>query len=121
MTYKEIYEMDPLELFEWMKTEFDYKLPEQIKTVDDMEQAAALMMKLSSYQNYLAALLAYGKIATRKEKRDSEKELWEDMVDRKTIVERMLKAVEFSYTTLSRAVTIKIQNDKELYMNDGSI
>ena len=61
-------------------------------------------------------------IATREAKRGGDKDLYEDMVDRKEAVERMTESVKQQYSAVSRAVTIHIENNKELHMNmDGGI
>ena len=117
MTYRDIFSMQPLDMIEWASEEFGFELPEQIQTASDMELASKLMMQITGHRSYLNELLAYAKVSVRETKRNGSKEEWEDMVDRKEILERFLKIADDAYSTLSRAVTIKTSNDREFYMN----
>ena len=115
-SYAWVFSRTPMELVEWMSGEFGVEMPARIQTAADMEEASALMMRISGHRAYLNELLAYAKVAVREAKRSKDKEEWEDMVDRKEIAERFLKIADDSYAALSRAATIKMSNDRELFM-----
>lgn len=118
-TYDDIFTMDPQNLVTWLHEEFYVELPEKIESTTDMELASELLLQLSSQYSYLAELLSYAKIAVRKAKRSLPKEEWEDMVDRKEVIERRLDIAKQQYTAVSRAVTVKTEANKELLMGGG--
>ena len=114
--YQKILAKDPIELADWILREFYEDLPKEVITTQDMENASKMLLRLSSAYSYLSALLSYAKILARQAKRSGEKETYEDMVDRKEIIQNALDGVKQQYSALSRAVTIKIENNSELRM-----
>ena len=119
MDYEKILAKEPRELLKWLLSEFNVEQPKEILTVQDMELAAGLMLKLSGFYSYLCALLSYAKIATRDAKRGGDKRYHEDMVDKKDIIQNMTDSVKQQYASISRAVTIHQENNMELRMNSG--
>lgn len=118
--YQDIFSLSPIDLVSWLHNEFSISLPEKIETTDDMEAASQILLVLSEYFSYLSELLSYAKIAVRQAKRNSPKEQWEDMVDRQLAIERKLDSVKQQYSAVSRAVTIKTENNKEFFMSSSS-
>lgn len=114
--YSNILNMEPTELLRWLSSEFSVEMPEEILTIEDMNLAAKLLMKLSSYYSFLSLLLSYAKLSTRAAKRNGTKEEYEDMVDRKEIIQNMTESVKQQYAAISRSVTIRIENNQELRM-----
>lgn len=119
MDYQKVLEKGTIELIEWLNNEFSVDMPDEIMTPDDMDEAAKLLMQLSGYYSYLCSLFSYAKIYTRALKRGDDKEKYEDMVDRRDAIEKMLDAVKQQYAGVSRAVAIRIENNQELRMNSG--
>lgn len=117
--YQDIFSLSPIDLVSWLHNEFSISLPEKIETTDDMEAASQILLVLSEYFSYLSELLSYAKIAVRQAKRNSPKEQWEDMVDRQLAIERKLDSVKQQYSAVSRAVTIKTENNKEFFMSSS--
>lgn len=119
MTHEQVLSMQPAALAEWLAAEFLETLPEEITSVEDMEDAAKLLLKLSSSYSYLCALSSKAKIVSRDMKRSGDKEAYEDMVDRREAIGAITDAVKQQYSAVSRSVTIKIENDRELQMNSN--
>lgn len=117
MTYADVLRKAPADLLSWTDKEFSVEIPEEIHTPDEMKYAAKLLLKLSSYYSYLCSLLSYAKLETRYAKRNASKQDYEDMVDKKEIIQNAQERVKQAYTAISRAVTIKIENNRELQMN----
>ena len=111
--------MDPEKLVEWLKDEFLIDVPEEIITVEDMNEAAKLLLRLSSSYSYLCVLLSHAKIAVRALKRGTDKEAIDDMIDRKEAIQNITDSVKQQYAAISRNVTIKIENNRELQMNSS--
>lgn len=115
--YDSLMTEDPKKLHEYLFTTFRVTVPQTIISVDDMNKASQLLLKLASDFSYLVALSAYAKLCVRDAKRNKSTREWEDMVDRKEIIDKTTEMVKQDYTAVSRAVTIKQENNKELYMN----
>ncbi len=117
MDYLKLLRMDPAELLNWLTKEFSVQIPGEILTAEDMDNAAKTLLQLSNAYSYLCTLLSYAKIETRQQKRYGEKEDYEDMVDRKEIIQNMVDCIKQNYAAVSRSVTIRIENNQELRMN----
>ncbi len=115
-----ILEKEPTDLLEWLLSNFSVPVPELVVTMDDMSSASETLLKLSGIYSYLMTLLSYAKVKTRELERLKEKDLYEDMVDRKEVIQNFSDAVKQSYTAVSRAVTIRIENNNELRMGQGA-
>ena len=116
--YKTILSKGPEELLNWLVSSFTVEIPSALLSVEDMQYAAQIMSQLAGYYQYLNSLSAYAKIITRQIKRadDKTKEDYEDMVDKKEAINSIIEAVKMTYNALSRAVTIYIENNKELHL-----
>ena len=117
MEYSSILSMDPTRLLEWLLQNFTVNLPEEIISVEDMNNASKLLLKLTSYYSYMNSLLSAAKIAKRKSKRNATTEEYQNMVDRTEIIQNMVDVIKQQYAAVSRAVTIHIDNNNELRMN----
>lgn len=115
--YDSLLKKDPKDLFQFLFRSFKTQIPQVVFTIDDMNNASQLLLKLTSDFSYLVALSAYAKLCVRDAKRNKSKEEWEDMVDRKEVIDKVTEMVKQNYTAVSRAVTIKQENNKELFMN----
>ena len=118
MDYNHILRMEPMELIDWLTNEFSVDMPQEIITVEDMENASKLLLKLSGSYAYLSVLLAHAKIATRALKK-IDKTKYEVMMDRRDAISSMAEAVKQEYAGVSRGVAIKIENNRELQMNSN--
>ncbi len=119
MDYSTILNMDPDDLMKWLTREYVIQMPQEIVSVDDMNNAAKLLLQLSTYYSYLCTLLSYAKIRARKLKRDGDKQAYEDMVDRKEAIQNMTDSIKQQYAAISRGVTIRIENNQELKMTSN--
>jgi hypothetical protein len=106
-----------MELLEWLTPNFTVILPSEICSIEDMNNASKLMLRLSSSYSYLVGLSSAAKVLKREIKRGGKTEDFQDMVDRCEIIQGVTDIVEQQYAAISRAVTIHIENNKELKMN----
>lgn len=118
--FDQVLSKQPIELLNWLLDEFSIDIPSIIVTTQDMENASKVLLRLSGAYSYLMALLSYAKIRTREVKRSSQKEKYEDMVDRRDVIENVKDVVKQNYTAVSRAATICIENNNELKMGRGT-
>ena len=113
-SYEELLEMEPIDLLKYLEDNFLMEIPSEVLNAEDMETCSRVLLKASSSYSYLVTLLSYAKIATRNAKRSGDKTFYEDMVDRKEVIQNMTDMVKQIYTGVSRAVTIHIENNNEL-------
>ena len=120
MTYDTILYMDVKELIAWLDKEFVIILPENLHTVEALEQAEEMFSKLGNQYAYLSTLSSYAKVYVRELKRNKNnpKEMIEDMIDRKEAISRTMDVVDNLKSTLSRMLTTKQEIDKELNMTN---
>ena len=116
MDYKRLKDMKSFEFLCWLEETFPTRIPERVNTKEDMDAAAGELLRLSSEYAYISSLASWFKVATRDAKRNEPKADYEDMVDKKEAVENKQKAIEQSYKGISRAVSIRIENNAELRM-----
>lgn len=115
--YADILAKEPIELLDWLSETFAIDFPTKIESIEDMSLASETLLKLSSYHAYLCELLSYAKIAVRQAKRDLSKTEWEDYVDKQNAIDRRLDIVKQQYNAISRAITVKTETNKELFMS----
>ena len=117
-SYLDILEMDPLVFLNYL---------EQFKTdvscdVDSAESMSAAGKKLGDVANtfaFLTSLYSYAGVMKRQLARDGKTVDYQDMVDKEEALERTMKAVDLQYKSLSKAITIHIKNNEEMYYTDG--
>lgn len=114
---KTVLSMPPVDLTNWITKQCVTDLPVVIYSKEDMDRAAELLLRLTNMYSYLNSLLSYAKIATRQMKRANDKIAYEDMVDRREIIQNATENVKQQYAAVSRAVSIRIENNRELSMN----
>ncbi len=115
--YESFFSLTPVELLNKLTKRFDYKIPEKIATKEDMENAQALMLKLTGDISYLFALQSYAKIETSRIKRLGLKEDSQDAIDKKEVIANFLDALKQQYNGVSRAVTIVLASNEEAKYN----
>ena len=118
MSFEELISMDTEIFFEWITYNFNTDVIDAVETEDDMRQASKMISRAIGNYSYLSSLLAYLKIKVRQEKRNKNKEIYEDLIDKREVVQEMVDATKMLYNGISRMVTIKIEIDKEMGMTD---
>jgi len=118
MTNEELFNLDPIDLLTTLMRITHVSLPEALDTPERMREASKATLKLGGWQSYLEELSAYAKCMVRDSKRTASTEEWQDMVDRKEAVDRVLKAIEAEYSALSRAATMEMDAKKSAQFED---
>ena len=105
MNIEQLLNMEPVDLVDWLVTEFTVDLPKTIKDSDDVKKAIELNLQLVAYESYLNQLLSDAEIYTRNAKRNGPKIEYEDMVDRRFAITNMRDTVKHQREALSRSFT----------------
>ena len=124
LTYREIFELDNFKFLRWLKEQFPIEMPSAVTSADEMESASKQMLLLSSEYSYISEISSYAKVYCRELKRlaDNDKEspelrmYYEDMVDKREAIDNKMNAIKQAYNGISRAVSVRIENNQELRM-----
>lgn len=118
MTNYQLLEMDPVELVDWLESEYLIELPTDVNSLDEMNKAGMLLGKLANTYSYLKILSAYAKLNVRRAKQQkSNKEKIDEAVDRREIFETFADTIKLQYTAVSRMITVRKQMDEESKMD----
>lgn len=96
------------------KEYFSFPIVQRVESPDDLQRVSEQMGILTGYSSFLASINMI-----RIAKNDGNKELADDLIDKKTIIENAFKSVNQSYACLSRRVAIHKDIMMELYMTDS--
>ena len=118
INWNNIAETEPAELLETIKKDFTTKLPVQVESVEDLQNAQKLLSKLASQYSFLIAVAVEIKGIKRRMKRDKEpKEKIDDMMEREEILTAYCESVKMNYNAVSRMITIRQQIYDEYKMD----
>lgn len=118
INWNNIAETDPEELLKSMKENFTTKLPVQVESVEDLQNAQKLLSKLASQYSFLTAVAVEVKGIKRRIKRDkAAKEKVDDMMEREEILTAYCDSVKMNYNAVSRMITIRQQIYDEYKMD----
>lgn len=120
LNYEDVLVMKPSELSKWVINQFvaPLEIPEKLETIEHLKDAAETLAKINNGRNYIDSLLIYISPKVREFKRNASKEEYQDMIDRRNILQEVTNLLNKNYEALSRLVTIKKMIDQEMYMND---
>ncbi|MBP3781713.1 MAG: hypothetical protein J6I68_00530 [Butyrivibrio sp.] len=119
MDFNYLKKMTPYEFLNWLNQTFPVHIPQKIVTIEDMDAASKELLSLISEYSYITELASWFKVATRDAKRTETKNDYEDMVDKKEAVEKKMEALKQTYAGISRAITIRTENNAELRMTSS--
>ena len=117
-SYLEILEMDPLPFLTYLE-QFKTDVSCAIEDAQAMQDAGNKLGVVANHYSFLTSLSSYAGVKKRQLSRDGRTMDYQDMVDKEEALERTMKAVDMQYRALSKAITVHIENNKELYMTDG--
>lgn len=109
--------LEPSALLQWLNENYLEDVPPAISTVDDLKNAGILLGRLTNTYSYLVSLSLYAKLKVREVKRNKEeKEIIDNAIDRKEIINSFTDIIKCQYNAVSRMVTVKKQVDEEMKM-----
>ena len=109
--------MDALEFVDYLAASFSYDIPTEITTVEEASSAGVLLAELSNNFSYLLTISSYLKIYIRMAKAEKDMKTANDYIDKKNAVDAFAEAMKQQYNAISRMITIRSDNMKELNMN----
>lgn len=117
-SYLDILAMDPLVFLNYLE-QFKIDVGCDVDSAESMSAAGKKLGAIANAYSLLTSLYSYAGVMKRQLSRDGKTSDYQDMVDKEEAVERTMKAVDMQYKALSKAITVHIENNKEMYYTDG--
>lgn len=83
-----------------------HDVPESMDTEYNISQMEVLLSRLPNSYAYIVTLLSYARHYVREYKRNGNKELYEDMMDKRDALESIASAIKLQYQGVSRKITL---------------
>lgn len=116
-TYEDISQMAPKDLAIWLNTNYLIDIPTTIETCDDLKKVGKLLGEITNVYSYVVSMSTFAKLSVREAKRHKlDKEVIDDYMDRKNVLEDFANTLKLQYTAISRMITVKKQIDDEMKM-----
>ena len=97
---KEVLELDPLDLLEWVVANMKIKIPNQI-TPENQEEAALELSKSTQYEAYLSEMADRADLMKRKLKLEGKKDESSLMLMRENVLKGHATRMKHSYETIN--------------------
>lgn len=114
-SYEDVLKMDSL-VFAAHIDGFLSNIDISILTTEDAQAATTELGELSNRYAYLSSLSNHAKLYKRRLRRAGNVSDYEDMIDKETMIADAMSSVDRQYRALSKAITVHIENNKELYL-----
>lgn len=120
MDIKRIISSSPEEVMDWALKEYFTPMYNTFETPEALCKISEDMVMLVNQYSYLASVLSVLKVECRNKKNCGDKKKYEELIDKRDIIQRALDSVKLKQSVLSRMVTIKQEIDKEINMSKAS-
>ena len=114
-SYEDVLKMDSL-VFAAHIDGFLSNIDISILTTEDAQVATTELGELSNRYAYLSSLSNHAKLYKRRLRRAGNVSDYEDMIDKEAMIADAMSSVDRQYRALSKAITVHIENNKELYL-----
>lgn len=114
-SYEDVLKMDSL-VFAAHIDGFLSNIDISILTTEDAQAATTELGELSNRYAYLSSLSNHAKLYKRRLRRAGNVSDYEDMIDKEAMIADAMGSVDRQYRALSKAITVHIENNKELYL-----
>ena len=116
ITYESILKMSGPELVKALDSNYASKIPQSITTPEGMREVGELLVYASNSYTYLQTLEAYIDADVRIA-RNADKVLYSELVGKRETLSRFVKNMEQMYQALSRLVSTRQAELKEIQMS----
>lgn len=107
---------NPRELADYLLANYTVEIPVSADTPEDLRQIGTLLGTLSNSYSFVMSLLMYAKVNIRECRRQGEKVLVDDAVDRKNVLEDFVSILKMQYSAVSRLISARQQAAEEMKM-----
>ncbi len=119
-SYIDILKMDPLVFLTFLE-QYKVEVNCNVENVDEMNRAGQQLGEIANAYSFLSSLYAYAGVLKRQLQRNGQQADYQDMIDKEEALNQTMKAVDLLYKSLSKAITIHIENNRELSYTDGMV
>ena len=119
-SYIDILKMDPLVFLTFLE-QYKVEVNCNVENVDEMNMAGQQLGEIANAYSFLSSLYAYAGVLKRQLQRNGQQADYQDMIDKEEALNQTMKAVDLLYKSLSKAITIHIENNRELSYTDGMV
>jgi hypothetical protein len=113
-TPEQLLSMDPISFLNWINAHFSFETSSHMESPDDANRGLDMMNVQARMIEYLRELDSYAKVYARDLKRKGSefKMEYEDMVDRREIIENEIDAIKISYQTTNKCISVFMENNR---------
>lgn len=113
VTPSNLFTMSPEELVRTVSERVLSDIPEGAKDNGDLQRVEESLGRLANDYAYIIGILAYSRNYVRQLKRSGDKEMYEDMMDKRDNLTEISSAIKLQYQAVSRMLTVKIETMSE--------
>lgn len=107
---------NPKDLADYLLANYTVEIPVSAETPDDLKRIGNLLGTLSNSYSFVMSLLMYAKVNIRECRRQGEKVLVDDAIDRKNVLEDFVSILKMQYSAVSRLISARQQAAEEMKM-----
>ena len=119
-SYIDILKMDPLVFLTFLE-QYKVEVNCNVESVDEMNRAGQQLGEIANAYSFLSSLYTYAGVLKRQLQRNGQQAEYQDMIDKEEALNQTMKAVDLLYKSLSKAIMIHIENNRELSYTDGMV
>ena len=119
-SYIEILKMDPLVFLTFLE-QYKVEVNCDVESAEEMSKAGKQLGQIANSYSFLSSLYTYAGVLKRQLQRNGKQAEYQDMIDKEEALSQTMKAVDLLYRSLSKAITIHIENNRELSYTDGMV
>lgn len=116
LSLNQVLEKSSLDVAKWCIEDFMQVIDINCNSTSDMTKISEKMLELTNKYAYIQGLLAYIKVLIRESKCEGNKSKADSLIDKKDALERSCESLKLQHLTLSRMITAKQEELRELYM-----
>ena len=107
---------NPKDLADYLLANYTVEIPVSADTPEDLRRIGTLLGTLSNSYSFVMSLLMYAKVNIRECRRQGEKTLVDDAIDRKNVLEDFVSILKMQYSAVSRLISARQQAAEEMKM-----
>lgn len=118
MTYEEILKLKPPTFLTYLEQD-RVEVHCAPDNAEEVVRAGQMLGELANRFSYLSSLHSCAAAMKRKLAREGSVDSYQDMIDKQAAIRNAMDALDMQYRALSKAISIHMDNNRELYYTDG--
>ena len=117
-SHLQVLQQDPVSFLDYLE-KFRIDVTCDVDSAGSMDEAGKKLGRVANTYAYLVSLYNYANMLKRHLSRNGKTPEYQEMIDKENALEYTLRAMDMQYKALSKAITVHIENNRELYYTDG--